>query len=1593
MNKIYKVIWNQSLKTWTVASELAAGTVIKTAVNKPNNYCNHLVTIAFASALSFTYTDVFALSITDYTRLTSSQSISDGLLWQETATVQVDRGADITVSGAEPVLDMNPAKDIYSSLWVNGGTLNTAENSTTLLGKDSLLQIGGAHLGGLTSTQNGGSGGNLVLGKIKTDTGSDKITLWMFGSDKETAKLHAGSILFNALNNEIWLQSGDNALGADISVDNDMKVINGNRGYFTMVYSKLDVGGDLYLDTSNGSMLITENHQGITIDGDFTIKNTVHLTDINGVSLDAGIYSTPVTVGNDMKILGEKPGYTGLQIINAYNDGISVKNDIDISSMTNNNETSVIFGHSSKVSSEGNINLSSVQGGKTNLFIGDKTYGSPDMIIAKKIVMSGGGENGIIFNGTRTGKEFNFYTPITGVGRLEHQSGRTNLYAISDYTGNTSITGGMLSLYNYDALGNNHIYINSPPSVSDGLKLSEKSTDTVPVNNLPVFDNTISGAGNVHVDGHAKIVSINDDFTGDWHVIENGILSQSLSSTTTRDNFGLGNLYLSNNAELHIVSDDDFTVNNKITSWPDGDTKIYINNNGNNLNFEKDSLDYSFFGELTLSDNHFLLSGDNTEAVSGTKLILAERNITTVGQGEQNIRSLEFDGGRLKFTGVTPGKISADGMINASDVSVSSGAGEIQVDTDRLSNDRPQPDMHIPLLQQDDADIMISLIKTEGNVSGDANDLILLGKNGEVISDAVIAEITQQGNSVARGTYDYRLTTGPSRDGIYINYGLKTLDLIAKGNKALILDANGNGGNAADMSARITGSGDLAFDSQKGQTVTLSDADNDYSGMTDVRGGNLAMLNDNVLGNTSILKLAPDTGFDMRGNSQHIGRLSAENGSLLDLNSGHLTLLNGGESAAILAGDGKLTVAGGLLNVTGANDDLKATTVIARDATTVLNNPRGLGKGDIIVAGELNLNNASGELSNNISDTGETTLHTSDINLRGDNRKYSGTFKIDNTSSLTVSSTQHLGEADIQNSGKFVLNVEENWLLKNSITGDGDVIKNGSGNLMLDDSARWTGTTNINAGTLILGSLEDSLMLGSRQVNINKDARLSGFGGVTGNIDNQGTLSPGDDTGITRSIIDSPLSFTVGGNLVNSGNIRTGSYGKPAGNQLIVNGDYHGRDGWLYLNTVLGDDNSASDKLVVKGNTSGITSVRVTNAGGSGAQTLNGIKVIHVDGQSDGTFIQAGRIVAGAYDYSLVRGQGDNDRNWYLTSHKTGGNSGEEPGNKSDNIRPESASYTANLAAANSLFVTRLHDRLGETQYTDVLTGEKKVTSMWMRQVGGHNRWRDGSGQLKTQSNRYIMQIGGDVARWSGDGLDRWHLGVMAGYGHDSNNTRSSSTGYRSDSSVNGYSAGIYATWYANDESHQGTYLDTWAQYNWFNNDIKGQDIQSESYKSRGITGSLELGYTHKLNEFVGAGGAKNEWFIQPQAQAVWMGVKSDKHREAGGTFVSSDGDGNIQTRLGVRTYLKGHSTGDDGKGREFEPFVEINWLHNTKDFSTTMNGVNVSQEGARNIGEIKTGVEGQITPNLSLWGNVGIQAGDKGYSNTVGMLGIKYSL
>ncbi|EPQ9547799.1 autotransporter YcgH [Escherichia coli] len=451
------------------------------------------------------------------------------------------------------------------------------------------------------------------------------------------------------------------------------------------------------------------------------------------------------------------------------------------------------------------------------------------------------------------------------------------------------------------------------------------------------------------------------------------------------------------------------------------------------------------------------------------------------------------------------------------------------------------------------------------------------------------------------------------------------------------------------------------------------------------------------------------------------------------------------------------------------------------------------------------------------------------------------------------------------------------------------------------------------------------------------------------------------------------------------------------GKTLTVKGNYVGNNGQLNIRTVLGDDKSATDRLIVEGNTSGSTTVYVKNAGGSGAATLNGIELITVNGdESPADAFRQGdaRIAAGAFEYQLKQ-QG---KNWYLTSYQSVNeedNSSEGNSESTETptpvLRPEAGSYVANLAAANTLFVMRLNDRAGETRYIDPVTEQERSSRLWLRQIGGHNAWRDSNGQLRTTSHRYVSQLGADLLTGGFTDSDSWRLGVMAGYARDYNSTHSSMSDYRSKGSVRGYSAGLYATWFADDISKKGAYIDAWAQYSWFKNSVKGDELAYESYSAKGATVSLEAGYGFALNKSFGLEAAKYTWIFQPQAQAIWMGVDHNAHTEANGSRIENDVNNNIQTRLGFRTFIRTQEKNSGPHGDDFEPFVEMNWLHNSKDFAVSMNGVKVEQDGARNLGEIKLGVNGNLNPAASVWGNVGVQLGDNGYNDTAVMVGLKY--
>ncbi|KNC95376.1 autotransporter [Trabulsiella odontotermitis] len=320
-------------------------------------------------------------------------------------------------------------------------------------------------------------------------------------------------------------------------------------------------------------------------------------------------------------------------------------------------------------------------------------------------------------------------------------------------------------------------------------------------------------------------------------------------------------------------------------------------------------------------------------------------------------------------------------------------------------------------------------------------------------------------------------------------------------------------------------------------------------------------------------------------------------------------------------------------------------------------------------------------------------------------------------------------------------------------------------------------------------------------------------------------------------------------------------------------------------------------------------------------------------------------------------------------------------------------SYINNLASANRVFNHRLHDRLGEPGYTEALhNGEASVSSLWMRHVGGHERSTLDNGQF-TRSNRYVMQMGGDLAQWSSNNQDRWHLGIMGGYANVRSNTHSYHSTNGSDGRVSGYSAGLYGTWFQNGTANTGPYIDIWLLYNWFNSSVTSNHNDRDDYHSDGLTASIEGGHTFKVAEFTGSKGTLNSWYIQPQVQITWMGVDDESHSRHDDVHIETQGDDNIQTRLGVRTYINSHHQMDEGLHREFQPYLEVNWIHNTETYGVSSPGYNLTRNDANNLAEVRAGLEAKLNDNLSLWGNAGVQfVGPRKYNDLQGMLGVKAS-
>ncbi|MED9678259.1 AIDA-I family autotransporter adhesin YfaL/EhaC [Escherichia coli] len=530
--------------------------------------------------------------------------------------------------------------------------------------------------------------------------------------------------------------------------------------------------------------------------------------------------------------------------------------------------------------------------------------------------------------------------------------------------------------------------------------------------------------------------------------------------------------------------------------------------------------------------------------------------------------------------------------------------------------------------------------------------------------------------------------------------------------------------------------------------------------------------------------------------------------------------------------------------------------------------------------------------------------------------------------------------------------------------GDGATFKTGADQDIQSIDVTSSGTIDISDGTV--------LRLTGQDTSVALNASLFNGDGTLVNATDGVTLTGELNTNLETDSLTYLSDVTVNGNLTNTSGAVSLQNGV-AGDTLTVNGDYTG-GGALLLDSELNGDDSASDQLVLNGNTAGNTTVVINPITGIGEPTSTGIKV--VDFAADPTQFQnnaqfslagSGYVNMGAYDYTLVEDNND----WYLRSQEVTPPSPPDPDPTPDPtpdpdptpayqpvLNAKVGGYFNNLRAANQAFVMERHGHAG---------GDGQTLNL--RVIGGDYHYT-AAGQLAQHEDTSTVQLSGDLfsGRWGTDG--EWMLGAVGGYSDNQGDSRSNMTGTRADNQNHGYAVGLTSSWFQHGNQKQGAWLDSWLQYAWFNNDVSEHEDGADHYHSSGIIASLEVGYQWLPGRGV---------VIEPQAQVIYQGVQQDDFTAANHARVSQSQGDDIQTRLGL------HSEWHTAVG--VTPTLDLNYYHDPHATEIEEDGSTISDDAVKQRGEIKVGVTGNISQRVSLRGSVAWQKGSDDFAQTAGFL------
>ncbi len=460
--------------------------------------------------------------------------------------------------------------------------------------------------------------------------------------------------------------------------------------------------------------------------------------------------------------------------------------------------------------------------------------------------------------------------------------------------------------------------------------------------------------------------------------------------------------------------------------------------------------------------------------------------------------------------------------------------------------------------------------------------------------------------------------------------------------------------------------------------------------------------------------------------------------------------------------------------------------------------------------------------------------------------------------------------------------------------------------------------------------------------------------------------------------------------VTNAGRIDLSNGGSTPGDRFTIVGNYVGSGGTLQLQTVLGNDASASDALVIdSGTASGNTVMNILNVGGSGASTVaNGIMVVQaVNGATTaaGAFSLSSGISVGAYEYFLFKGgvsAGTAD-NWYLRSTivpgpipapapAVGAGGPLQPPAPSPLLVPptpearrptnmdvipiyrvETPPYAVVpplLREASMASLGTFHERQGEQR---LLRGEGGFRAAWARLIGqSHEQNWKGNAQPGFDGHFVGVQAGADLYARAGDTRDQ--LGVFVGRNRAKGDVTGFALGWENvaagQTRLDDEHVGLYWT----RVGEKNGYLDAvvmQSRYDGSSTSLRGLGVDLDG---KGTTASLEVG--KPLLRF-----GQSAWWLEPQLQVIWQRTDIDDTADAV-SAVRMQNDNAWTGRAGFRLAAD-YTLADNG----WQPYLKVNyWRGFSGEDRIDIGGDPLTSEQAYRALEVGVGVVARFNANVS---------------------------